>query len=64
VNGFFVPKRDIPALAAAMVEITRDAARRDAMSAAAREHIQKKFTLERMTDDYLHLFSPSPVLES
>ena len=58
LNGFFVPKRDIPALASAMIEITRDAARRDAMSLAAREHIRSHFTLERMTEDYLRLFSP------
>ncbi len=60
VNGFFVAKRDIQALASAMVEITRDAARRDAMSAAAREHIRKHFTIERMTADYLKLFFPNP----
>jgi glycosyltransferase involved in cell wall biosynthesis len=56
VNGFLVPKRDIPALAQAMVEITRDPVRRDAMSEAAREHIRRHFTLERMTEDYLRLF--------
>ena len=58
VNGFFVPKRDVSALAAAMVEITRDPSQRDAMSEAARDHIRKHFTLERMTEDYLRLFSP------
>ncbi|WP_052572965.1 glycosyltransferase family 4 protein [Haloferula sp. BvORR071] len=58
VNGFFIPKRDVPALAKAMVEITRDPARRDAMSEAAREHIRRHFTLERMTEDYLKLLVP------
>lgn len=58
VNGYLVPKRDVPALAAAIVKIARDAKRRDAMSLAARDHIRKSFTLERMTEDYLRLFSP------
>ncbi|WP_367872125.1 glycosyltransferase family 4 protein [Luteolibacter sp. Populi] len=58
LNGYLVPKRDIPALATAMIEIARDAARRDAMSEAAREHIRRHFLLERMTDDYLRLFLP------
>ena len=56
VNGFMVPARDVPAFAGAMVEIARDAARREAMSDAAREHIRRHFTVERMTDDYLQLF--------
>jgi glycosyltransferase involved in cell wall biosynthesis len=58
VNGLLVPARDIPALAKAMVEITTDPERRDAMSVAAREHIRRHFTVERMTDDYLQLFLP------
>lgn len=58
VNGFFVPKRDVPEFAKAMVEIARDAARRDAMSEAAREHIRERFTIGRMTEDYLNLFFP------
>ncbi len=61
VNGFLVPARNVPALAAAMIEITTDPARRDAMSQAAREHIRRHFTLERMTHDYLQLFLPDAV---
>lgn len=61
VNGFLVPARDIPALAKAMVAITTDPARRDAMSQAAREHIRRHFTLERMTNDYLELFLPDAI---
>jgi glycosyltransferase involved in cell wall biosynthesis len=64
LNGFLVPKRDIPALAQAMVEITRDAARRNEMSVAAREHIRRYFTLERMTEDYLRLFVSGTALNS
>lgn len=56
LNGRMVPARDIPALAAAMVDLARDPARRDAMSLAAREHIRRYFTVERMTEDYLTLF--------
>jgi glycosyltransferase involved in cell wall biosynthesis len=58
VNGFLVPARDIAALAAAMIAITADPGRRDAMSQAAREHIRRHFTLERMTNDYHELFLP------
>jgi glycosyltransferase involved in cell wall biosynthesis len=61
VNGLLVPARDVPALAKAMVEITRDARRRDEMSAAAREHIRSHFTVERMTEDYLQLFFPDGI---
>ena len=61
VNGFLVPARDVPALARAMVEMAKDAARRDAMSEAAREHIRRHFTVERMTDDYLRLFFPDGI---
>ena len=61
VNGFLVPARDVPSIAKAMIEITTDPARRDAMSEAAREHIRRYFTLERMTNDYLELFLPDAV---
>lgn len=56
VTGRLVPARDIPSFAAAMVDLSADPARRDAMSLAAREHIRNHFTVERMTDDYLRLF--------
>lgn len=61
INGFLVPARNIPALARAMIAITADPAQRDAMSHAAREHIRRHFTLERMTRDYLELFLPDAV---
>ena len=61
MNGFLVPARNIPALAKAMIAITTDPAQRDAMSDAAREHIRRHFTLERMTRDYLELFLPDAV---
>jgi glycosyltransferase involved in cell wall biosynthesis len=58
VNGRLVPARDIPAFANAMVDLSRDATKRDSMSTAAREHIRRHFLLERMTGDYLRLFLP------
>jgi glycosyltransferase involved in cell wall biosynthesis len=58
VNGRLVPARDVPAFAKAMVDLAHDATKRDAMSVAARDHIHRHFTLERMTSDYLRLFLP------
>jgi glycosyltransferase involved in cell wall biosynthesis len=56
VTGLLVQARDVPALARAMVAIATDPARRLAMGNAAREHIRRHFTLERMTADYLAVF--------
>ena len=53
VTGLLVPARDVSALARAMVAIAADPARRVAMGIAAREHIRRHFTVERMTADYL-----------
>lgn len=55
VNGLLVPARDITAFARAMVEIAKDPARRESMGTAARDHIARHFTLERMTSNYLDL---------
>lgn len=52
LNGRLLPARDIPALARAMVELAHDPARREAMGNAAREHIHRHFTIERMIEDY------------
>ena len=61
LNGRLVPARDVPSFAKAMVDLAHDSAKRDAMSMAAREHILRHFTLERMTDDYLRLFLPNAI---
>ncbi|MCW1923979.1 glycosyltransferase family 4 protein [Luteolibacter arcticus] len=61
VNGRLVPARDVRAFANAMVDLAHDATKRDAMSVAAREHIRRHFTLERMTNDYLRLFLPDAI---
>jgi len=55
VTGILVPARDVAALAQAMVELAADPARRERLGQAAREHVQKHFSLERMVDDYLAL---------
>jgi glycosyltransferase involved in cell wall biosynthesis len=61
VNGRLVPARDVSAFAEAMIDLAHHAAKRDAMSEAARDHIRKHFTLERMTNDYLRLFLPDAI---
>jgi glycosyltransferase involved in cell wall biosynthesis len=58
VTGLLVPARDVPALARALIAIAADPGRRQAMGHAAREHIRRHFTLERMTADYGALFYP------
>jgi len=56
VNGRLVPSRDVPAFSQAMVDLAENAAQRESMALAAREHIRQHFMLERMTADYLALF--------
>lgn len=57
VTGRLVPARDVSALAEAMIGLAGDPGLRESMGRAAREHIRRHFTLERMTADYLRLFS-------
>lgn len=47
-TGMLVPPRDMPALAAALRQLTLDEPRRRDMAAAARPWIEKSFTLENM----------------
>lgn len=56
VNGRLVPSRDIPAFSQAMIDLATNAPQRESMALAAREHIRRHFTLERMMADYLALF--------
>lgn len=56
VNGRLVPARDVPAFSQAMIDLAGNAPLRQSMARAAREHIRRHFTLERMTADYLALF--------
>ena len=50
-TGTVVPKGDPEALAAALVELARDPARRDAMGAAARERALGRYGAERLLGD-------------
>ncbi|MEO5713219.1 MAG: glycosyltransferase family 4 protein [Luteolibacter sp.] len=58
LTGLLVPARDVQAFAGAMIRISNDP-RRESMGIAARAHIRGHFTLERMTADYLQLFTGS-----
>ena len=52
VTGRLVPARDVTAFSQAMIELATNDGPREAMGLAAREHIRRYFTLERMTADY------------
>jgi glycosyltransferase involved in cell wall biosynthesis len=56
VTGRLVPARDVAAFSRAMIELAGNAPQRESMALAARDHIRRHFTLERMTADYLALF--------
>ncbi len=56
VTGLLVPSRDVQAFAEAMIRISNDP-RREAMGVAGRDHIRWNFSLERMTADYLKVFT-------
>ncbi|MGE5246448.1 MAG: glycosyltransferase [Betaproteobacteria bacterium] len=51
VTGLLVPPRDHGAMAAAIVALLRDPARRDRMGAAGRARVARRFTVERMVDE-------------
>lgn len=55
LNGRLVPTRDASSFSQAMIKVATNEDKRKAMSSAAREHIRRHFTLERMTADYLAL---------
>lgn len=54
-NGLLVPPRDVPAFSRAMIELANNPSQRETMALAAREHVRRHFTLDRMTADYLAL---------
>lgn len=57
VTGRVVPSRDPQALAAALVEVLLDPARRQAMGAAGRKRFLERFTAERMVDQTLAVYA-------
>lgn len=60
VTGRLVAPRDAAALAAALVELSRDAGRREAMGRAARQHVERHFSMERMVAGYRGLLWEGP----
>jgi glycosyltransferase involved in cell wall biosynthesis len=57
VTGRVVPPRDPEALAAALVEVLRDPARRESMGAAGRRRFLERFTAERMVAQTLAVYA-------
>jgi glycosyltransferase involved in cell wall biosynthesis len=59
VNGRLLAPRDVRAFAQAMIELAKAPKLREAMGAAAREHVRRHFSLERMTAEYLKVLGVS-----
>jgi glycosyltransferase involved in cell wall biosynthesis len=55
-TGFLVPAEEPGLLAAAIVDLLRDAALRERLGNAARKLVQEEFSAERMTADYLRVY--------
>lgn len=51
-TGRLVPRGDVEALAAALVELGNDPTKRAAMGAAGRERAEARFDARRMVADY------------
>jgi glycosyltransferase involved in cell wall biosynthesis len=56
VTGLLVPAEDVERLAAGILELLRDRAKRERFGAAARKLIQDEYSAERMTADYLRVY--------
>jgi glycosyltransferase involved in cell wall biosynthesis len=56
VTGLLVPAEDVERLAAGIVELLRDRAKRERFGAAARKLIEDEYSAERMTADYLRVY--------
>jgi glycosyltransferase involved in cell wall biosynthesis len=56
VCGFVVPPRDVTRLANALVQLSSDPARRATMGVAARQRMERDFTLDACIDKYLCLY--------
>ena len=56
VTGLLVPAEDVERLAAGILELLRDAAKRKRFGAAARQLIRDEYSAERMTSDYLRVY--------
>jgi len=56
VSGIIVPPEDPPALAKAIADLLSDPARSEAMGAAGRAIVAKKFSLDAMMDSISSLY--------
>jgi len=56
VTGLLVPAEDVERLAAGILELLRDGAKRERFGAAARRLIEDEYSAERMTADYLRVY--------
>ena len=59
VTGVLVPPEDVELLAAALVDLLQDADRRERLGVAARQLAEDRFSAERMTGDYLRIYTES-----
>jgi glycosyltransferase involved in cell wall biosynthesis len=55
-TGVLVPAEDPELLAAAIIELLGDPAKRERLGSAARQLVEDEFSAERMTDDYLRVY--------
>ena len=55
-TGVLVPAENPESLAAAIIELLRDPAKRERLGAAARQLVEAEFSAERMTADYLRVY--------
>jgi len=56
-TGVLVPPEDADSLAAAIVDLLRDPAKRVRLGAAAKQLIKEEYSAERMTADYLRVYA-------
>ena len=56
VTGLLVPAEDAELLAAGILELLGDRAKRERFGAAARRLIEDEYSAERMTADYLRVY--------
>jgi glycosyltransferase involved in cell wall biosynthesis len=55
-TGMLVPVEEPDLLAAAILELLRDSAKREQFGSAARQLVEDDFSAERMTADYLRVY--------